>query len=221
MAVVLITGQKNEFDKRLAAVFSRAGHRVYIIGSEQIAGVTLLPLDLNEAVAALKKESILIDIYVDVSDERCSSDNFDIRSGINDETIRKLYDANVIQPMSMFETFLPLMKEDGQKRLCFLHSAQASINEASGSSAYGYAMAKAGLSNFLQITRNVLAPKGFTMRVFDPCLTGDFPEMNPEKAAQAALNYFIRKRGIERGNEQRDDEGTLVFRDAYGRQHCW
>jgi hypothetical protein len=78
-------------------------------------------------------------------------------------------------------------------------------------------MAKAGLHNFLQITRNVLAPKGYTIRAYDPM----HGKVTAEMAAEAAFNYFTRRRGNERGDALRDDEGNLVFRDAYGRQHTW
>ncbi len=85
-------------------------------------------------------------------------------------------------------------------------------------------MAKAALHNFLQITRNALAPKGYTIRVFDPCQAGNCSreqEVSASLSAQAALNYFTRRRGMERGDPNRDDEGNLVFRDAWGRQHSW
>ena len=216
MKVVLITGLKNDFDKKLAAAFAR-GFKVYAMGDIQTEGVTLLPQEMKEAAAALKKESGHIDIYIDVSDERSPSDNFTVRSGLNDQVMRELYDANVTRPMALLETFLPLLESGEGKRLCFLTSAQASINETRATDGYGYKMAKAALHNFLQITRNVLAPKGFTIRAFDPSRN----EVPAEAAAQAALNYFVRRRGIERGDERRDDEGNHVFRDAYGRQHPW
>jgi NAD(P)-dependent dehydrogenase (short-subunit alcohol dehydrogenase family) len=140
-----------------------------------------------------------------------------VRDGLNDKVMRELYDANVTRPMALLETFLPLLESGEGKRLCFLTSAQASINETCAIDGYGYKMAKAALHNFLQITRNVLAPKGFTIRAFDPSRN----EVPAKAAAQAALNYFVRRRGVERGDERRDDEGNLVFRDAYGRQHPW
>jgi len=217
MKVVLITDLKNDFYKALAVAFAQENFKVYAIGNTQIEGVTLLSSDIKEAAAALKKESGHIDIYIDVSDERSSSDNFTVRDGLNDKVIRELYDANVIRPMALLETFLPLLELGEGKRLCFLTSAQASINETRETEGYGYKMAKAALHNFLQITRNVLAPKGFTIRAFDPSQN----EIPAEAAAQAALNYFVRRRGIERGDERRDDEGNLVFRDAFGRQHAW
>jgi len=217
MKVVLITDLKNDFDKELAAAFAQKDFKVYAMGNGQIEGVTPLPPEMKEAAAALQKESGHIDIYIDVSDERSPSDDFTVRGGLNDKVMRELYDANVTRPMALLETFLPLLESGEGKRLCFLTSAQASINETRSIDGYGYKMAKAGLHNFLQITRNVLAPKGYTIRAFDPARN----EVPAEAAAQAALSYFTRGRGVERGDALRDDEGNLVFRDANGRQHPW
>jgi hypothetical protein len=67
------------------------------------------------------------------------------------------------------------------------------------------------------MTRNKLAPKGYTFRVFDPMDR----EVPPEAAAESAYNYVTRRRGTENRDPLRDDEDNLVFRDAQGRQHCW
>jgi NAD(P)-dependent dehydrogenase (short-subunit alcohol dehydrogenase family) len=217
MKVVLITALNKDFGKKLAAVFTREKFKVYTVGKEQLDKVNSLPADLKEAAAVLQKESRHIDVYIDTSDERSPLDNFNVRSGINSDVIHELYDANVIRPMAVFEAFFPLLEAGGEKRLCWLTSAEASINETRGIDEYGYKMAKAGLHNFLQITRNVLAPKGYTIRAFDPM----YGDISPELAAEAAFNYFTRRRGVERGDVQRDDEYNLVFRDAYGRQHSW
>jgi NAD(P)-dependent dehydrogenase (short-subunit alcohol dehydrogenase family) len=217
MMVVLITALTKNFDKQLAAVFVSEGHKVFAIGNEKIDGVTLLPPDLKKAAAL----SSAIDIYIDVSDERSEADNFNLRDGINDNVMRELYEANVIRPMAMLEVFMPLLEAGEGKRICYLTSAEASINETRGIDGYGYKMAKAGLHNFLQITRNVLAPKGYTIRVYDPCFSSSGQKVSAQTAAQAAFNYFTRRRGIERGDPNRDDEGNLVFRDAFGRQHTW
>ncbi|MCL2276581.1 MAG: hypothetical protein FWC21_01650 [Treponema sp.] len=232
MKSVLITGLNKEFDRKLALIFSRNGFKVFAMGSEKIEGIILLPPEHKDAAAELKKGANFIDIYIDVSDERSESDNFDVRSGINEQVMRELYDANVIKPMAMLETFFPLLEAGEYKRLCFLTSAEASINETQDKTGYGYKMAKAGLHNFLQITRNVLAPKHYTIRAFDPCLAAIGKDFNSkqkitgkksgnELSAEAAFNYFTRGRGVERGDPQRDDETNLVFRDAYGRQHPW
>lgn len=198
MKDVLINKIDNDFDKELASVFEQEGYKVY-------------------TAETIKNENTAIDIYIDTSNEQSDADTFTVRSGLNDEVIRKLYDANVIKPMSMLEKFLPLLERGAEKRLCFLSSAQACINEAVGTDGLGYRMAKAGLHNFLQITRNVLAPKGYTIRVFDPMLE----KISAAQAAGAAFNYFTRRRGIEQGDPNRDDEGNIVLRDACGRQHCW
>jgi len=217
MKVVLITGLEKIFDIKLAAAFVQGGYKVYAMGKENIEGVTLLPQDLKEAAGAIQNECGHIDIYIDVSDERSLADTFNVRSGINDKVMHELYDANVTRPMAMLEAFFPLLEVGEIKRICFLTAAEASINETRAIDGLGYKMAKAGLHNFLQITRNVLAPKGYTIRAFDPM----HREASPQAAANTALNYFTRDRGIERGDPLRDDEGNLVFRDAYGRQHPW
>jgi NAD(P)-dependent dehydrogenase (short-subunit alcohol dehydrogenase family) len=217
MQVVLITETENEFNKKLAAAFILENYKVYSMGEEQKSGVTPLPSDLKEAVNAIKREGGHIDIYIDVSDRRSPSDNFNIRGAVNDEVMRNLFETNVIRPMAMLEAFMPLLETGKAKRLCYLTAAEASINETFDTEGFGYKMAKAGLHNFLQITRNVLAPRGYTFRVYDPM----YDKVSAEFSVQAAINYFIRRRGIEGGDPQRDDEDNLVFRDAYGRQHSW
>ncbi|MCL2264544.1 MAG: hypothetical protein FWC22_00765 [Treponema sp.] len=223
MKNVLISGLKKEFDKKLAEIFAREGYKVFALGEEQVDGVVLLPFDPKEAAGTLLKDGKHIDIYIDVSDERSESDDFDVRSGLNDLVIRELYEANVIRPMAMLEVFFPLLEAGESKRICYLTSGEASLNETCGTTGYGYKTAKAGLHNFLQITRNALSVKNYTIRVFDP-LFGEFSAssvLTAELSAEAAFNYFIRGRGVERGDKLRDDENNLVFRDAYGRQHPW
>jgi len=224
MKTILITALKNDFDKNLAAFFAQKDFKVYAMGNAQFEGITVNPADIKEAAAAVQKDSGFIDIYIDVTNESSLSDNFNVRTGINEQVIHELYEANVTRPMAMLEAFLPLLEAGGGKRLCFLTSALASINETRDTDGLGYRMAKAALHNFLQITRNALAPKGYTIRAFDPCLAGlcsRGSEVSAPLSAQAAINYFTRRRGIERDDPNRDDEGNLVFRDAWGRQHSW
>jgi NAD(P)-dependent dehydrogenase (short-subunit alcohol dehydrogenase family) len=224
MKVVLITGLEKEFNKKLAGVFAKKGYKVYAISTETdneslTSDISILPSDLKKAAEKLQNENQHIDIYIDTSDERSEADNFNVISGINDQVIRDLYEANVIRPMAMLEVFFPFLENGQEKRLCYITSADASINETRGTDGYGYRMAKAGLHNFLQITRNALAQKNYTIRVYDPCYGQN--EISAEMAAEAAFNYFTRGRGVERGDPLRDDETNLVFRDAYGRQHSW
>jgi NAD(P)-dependent dehydrogenase (short-subunit alcohol dehydrogenase family) len=217
MKNVLITGSSKDFDKQLVSVFIQENYKVYVLGNGETRGAFLLSSDLNKAASEIKNDTGYIDIYIDVSDERSVNDNFNIQNSINEKVMRELYDINVTLPMAMLEVFLPLLEAGNGKRLCYLTSTEASINETKETCGYGYKMAKAGLHNFLQITRNALAPKGYSLRVFDPMMQN----VSTKQAAEAAFNYFTRGRGVERGDPYRDDENNLVFRDAYGRQHSW
>jgi NAD(P)-dependent dehydrogenase (short-subunit alcohol dehydrogenase family) len=224
MKVVLITAFNNDFEKNLALAFAREGYKVFVMGNAETEGITFIPTDIKRAAEAVQKDSGFIDIYIDVTDESGSSDNFNVRTGINEQVIHDLYEANVTRPMALLEAFMPLLEAGGGKRLCYLTSSAASVNETRAVDGLGYKMAKAALHNFLQITRNALAPKGYTIRAFDPCQAGNCPcgrEVPAQLSAQAALNYFTRRRGMERDDPNRDDEGNLVFRDAWGRQHSW
>ena len=131
--------------------------------------------------------------------------------------MRGLYEKNVLRPMASLEAYLSLLEAGEGRRLCFIASSEASVNEAKGVDGYGYKMAKAAMSNFYQMISNKLSPAGYTFRVFDP-MRG---EIAPELAAEGAYNYFTRRRGTENHNPLRDDETRLVFRDALAREHAW
>ncbi|WP_461247378.1 Rossmann-fold NAD(P)-binding domain-containing protein [Treponema sp. R6D11] len=227
MKVVLITAQNNDFDKNLASVFAREGYKTYVMGNVVSEGLLAVPTDIKEAADVIQKDSGCIDIYIDVTNEKSTSDDFNVRTGINERVIFDLYEANVKRPMALLEAFLPLLEKGNGKRLCYITSAEASINETRDVNGLGYKMAKAALHNFLQITRNALAPKGYTIRAFDPCLadfsggSGISAPLAATLSATAAFNYFTRRRGMERDDPNRDDEGNLVLRDACGRQHSW
>jgi NAD(P)-dependent dehydrogenase (short-subunit alcohol dehydrogenase family) len=197
MKNVLITKQSNEFEINLAEVFKREGFNVYITGINEPDGK--------------------VDIYIDVSDERDKADSFTIRDGLNEDVIGKVYEANVLGSMEMLEKYLPLLDAGDGKRICFLTTAEASINGTRGTNGYAYKLSKAALHMFLQMVANRLTPNGYTYRVYDP-MNGD---VGPEAAAEGAYNYFTRRRGTEHEDPLRDDENRLVFRDALGREHAW
>jgi NAD(P)-dependent dehydrogenase (short-subunit alcohol dehydrogenase family) len=197
MKNVLITKQSSIFDINLAEVFRREGYSVYIAGMDDLADK--------------------IDIYIDVSDERDSLDNFTIRDGLDENVIYKVYKANVLSSMELLEKYLPLLDEGAGKRICFLTAAQASINETRDTDGYAYKLSKAALHMFLQMVSNRLTPEGYSYRVYDPM----HGEVEPKASAEGAFNYFTRRRGTENNDPQRDDENRLVFRDALGREHAW
>lgn len=228
MQTVLLTRLNGAFDINLAEAFAREGYGVYAVrrGASNGGGacsahaplnVTALPDDFQKAAETVKYEAGKIDIYVELSDERDAADSFNVRGGIDEKIIRGLYEENVFRPMAALEAFLYLLDAGDGKRLCFITSSDASINESRSINGYGYAMGKAAMSNFYQMISNKLTPSGYTFRVYDP-LAG---EVGPESAAEGAFKYFTRRRGTENNDPLRDDENRLVFRDAYAREHAW
>jgi NAD(P)-dependent dehydrogenase (short-subunit alcohol dehydrogenase family) len=217
MKAVLITGTENNFDKKLTELFVREGYRVFALGTTSMDSVTFLPADFYEAAEEIKKQTDKIDFLLDTTDMRDPRDCFTILDGIDCEIVERAFRQNVLRPMALLEAFLPLLDEGQDKRLFYLTSADASINETRRTDGYGYVMSKAALHQFLHLTRNKLAPKGYTFRVYDP-MPGD---VTPEEAAKGAYHYITRRRGTENHDPLRDDEENLVFRDALGRQHSW
>jgi NAD(P)-dependent dehydrogenase (short-subunit alcohol dehydrogenase family) len=214
---VLITCMDTPFAEKLAAAFVREGFRVFALGDKPADNVTLLPADPYAAAAALKEQSGRLDFLADTTDVQHPDDIFTARDGINGAIIEDVYRRNVLRSMAILESFLPLLDEGEGKRLFFLTCAAASINETQRTGHFGYNMTKAALHQFLQMTRNKLAPKGYIFRVFDPL----YGKVAPQAAAESAFTYITRRRGTENNDPLRDDEENLVFRDAEGRQHCW
>jgi NAD(P)-dependent dehydrogenase (short-subunit alcohol dehydrogenase family) len=215
--IVLVSCLQNDFDKKLAAAFAREGFCVFALGDELVKDVTPLPLDPYEAAAAFRTQADKLDFLIDTTDFHHPDDTFTVRDGINGAIIEQVYRRNVLRPMAVLEAFLPLLDAGEGKRLFYLTRAEASINETRRTDHFGYNMGKAALHQFLQMTRNKLAPKGYTFRAFDP-MDG---KVAPEAAAESAYTYITRRRGTENNDPKRDDEDNLVFRDALGRQHCW
>jgi NAD(P)-dependent dehydrogenase (short-subunit alcohol dehydrogenase family) len=215
--IALITGLNNAFDEKLAAVFAREGFRVFAMGDKQIEKVALLPSGAREAAAALGEKAGKLDFLLDTTDVRHNGDTFTVRDGIDGAVVEQVYRQNTLRSMALLEAFLPLLDEGEGKRLFYLTRAEASVNETRRIDHFGYNMSKAALHQFMQMTRNKLAPKGYTFRAFDPMDR----EVSPEAAAESAYNYITRRRGTENHDPMRDDEDNLVFRDAQGRQHSW
>ncbi len=213
----LVTCLDTIFNETLAAIFAREGFQVFALGNKPIKNVTLLPTDPYEAVEAFKKKTGKLDFFLDTTDVFSSKDTFTVLDGIDAKVIEQVYRQNVLVSMALLEAFLPLLDLGEDKRLFYLTCADASINETRRIDHFAYNMSKAALHQFIQMTRNKLAKKGYTFRVFDP-MTGDIP---PETAAESAYNYITRRRGTENHDPLRDDEENLVFRDAEGRQHSW
>ncbi|MCL1845840.1 MAG: SDR family NAD(P)-dependent oxidoreductase [Defluviitaleaceae bacterium] len=147
-----------------------------------------------------------LDFLADTTDFRDESDDF-----------KKTFRANVVAPMATLEKFLPLLDAGETRRIFYVTSAEASINETRDAENYAYKMSKAALHQFLQMVRNRLAPEGYTLRIFDP-MPG---KIDAAVAAESAFLYITRRRGTENDDPLRDDEEILIMRDAEGRAHGW
>jgi NAD(P)-dependent dehydrogenase (short-subunit alcohol dehydrogenase family) len=213
----LVTCTNTLFGETLATIFARERFEVFALGIKPIETVTLLPLDPQEAVAQLKEKAGKLDFLLDTTDICSPKDTFTVRDGMDWKVIEQMYRQNVLVSMALLEAFLPLLDQGEGKRLFYLTRAEASVNETRRIDHFGYNMSKAALHQFIQMTRNKLAPKGYTFRVFDPLDR----EVSPKAAAESAYNYITRRRGTENHDPLRDDEDNLVFRDAQGRQHSW
>lgn len=195
---ILITNTETDFGKNLAAVFMREGYTVFS------------PSDFEKITK--------LDFFAETSDFREPlADSFTVASGVDGSLIEKSLRENAIKPMAMLEKFLPLIENGESKRIFYVSSADASVNETRDTFGFAYKMSKAALHQFLQILRNELAPRGFTFRVFDPISR----KTCPQAAAESAFLYITRRRGTENYDPNRDDEDNLVLRDVEGRQHAW
>ena len=230
-SVALVTNTGTDFGKSLAQIFAREGFCVFAMGNIPMEGITTLPAfcadvetgtrvmasEAIDAVSVLEKKAGKLDFLLDTADFRDPKDGFTILDGINGPVVERSFRLNVMRSMALLEAFLPLLEIGNAKRLLYLTSAEASINETCRIDNYAYCMSKAALHQFIQMSRNKLSPRGYTFRVFDT-LAG---ELAPKAAAESAFNYITRRRGTENHDPLRDDENNLVFRDAFGRQHSW
>ena len=215
--IVLITCLENDFDRMLAAAFSREAFSVFTLGDRPLKGTACLGDDPGAAAAALEAKAGKLDFLLDTADSDDPMDCFTIRDGLDDALIERVYRGNVLRSMAVLEAFLPLLDRGEGKRLFYLTGAKASINESISKGNFAYNMSKAALHQFLQMSRNKLASQGYSFRVYDPM----HGKVAPDASAEGAFRYIIRRRGTENHDPLRDDEENLVFRDALGRQHPW
>ena len=221
--IAFLTGIANDFDVELAKTLSENGYKVYSRdtgkGAEAAGFVTIINFDpdnsenIGNACQELLNNPGHIDLYIETADCRLEDDKFAVFDDVDFDLIKLTYTENVLRPIGIFENFLPLIKKGNLKRCCFITSANASINQNTDTTGYAYNMSKAGLHNFLQITKNKLVSQGFSFRAYDPSLS----RLSAEKSGKSAYYYFIRRRGIE----GRDDEPNLKIRDAFGREYSW
>jgi len=199
MKNVLITGINSDFDNCLAKKFMAEGYDVFILEDGKTLGVEKL------------------DFFIDTTDYVHENDGSSVREGVNWDAVEATFRNNPLKSMALLEAHLPLLDAGEEKRLFYLTQSRASINETESTTGYGYNMSKTALHMFIHLSRNKLAPLGYTFRVFDP-LTGI---VDAKAAAESAFTYITRRRGTDGDDGLRDDEDNLVIWDALGRKHSW
>ena len=195
---VYFTRLDSDFTKALAALLTGEGHAVFS----------------GDALDGLER----IDLFIASDDVHEPGDDFAIYEGVDPEAVMRSVEDNLVSPIKALEAALSAMDKGEMRRVCFLTSgAYASVNFSRQTRGYGYAMAKAALSQAAKICYNRLYPEGYTFRMFDP-LTGEVPA---REAAFAARECFLRSRAYDPDNPARTDEARFVLRDALGREWPW
>ena len=158
-----------------------------------------------------------VELFVATENERLSGDDFDIRGEFNYEVVMESFNLNLFAPILQLERMLPNLDKGELKRICFLSSRTASINQSDATTGFGYNMCKASMSNAMAIFKNKLYDDGYTFRLYDPMETDGDHRVTNENSAAGALTYFLTRRAKEY-TPSRDDEMRLVIRDALGRE---
>ena len=195
MSKVFISELDSAFAKALAALFEQNGFTV----------VT----DPGEAV----------EYFIDTTETHVEGDDKKLGEGLDQDVLVKSYDELVCKPLARLEKAFHQMT--GKKRICFISTKNASVNQSESQCGFGYNMAKAVMHQIMMITKNTYVKEedGYSFRLFDP-MTGEYPA---EKAAAAAYVYFTRDRYYDEDdhNTSRYDEWILMLRDALGREIPW
>ena len=163
-----------------------------------------------------------MDLFVACENEKLAGDDIAVCCGIDPDLVMESVRRNLCAPIKALESALPALDAGALKRVCFLTSGKyASVNQSTETAGYGYAMAKAALSQALKICYNKLSKEGYTFRLFDPMQDrADAPAL--PAAAFAAYEYFTRMRAYDPDNRvHRNDDSRFVLRDAMGREIPW
>lgn len=238
--VAVVTGADRGLGHALAARLLERGYVVFAgqhlpewlelgeLAQHHPDSLHIVPLDVSKLesvqAAAQRISSITacVDVLINNAGVNSPTSERTIRQPQDYDEMRRLIEINTLGPIRMVEAFLPLMDRGGMKRLCFVSSEAGSINRSARPAWYGYCMSKAALNMAVRNLFNCLRPDGYTFRVYHPGWVRSYiggaknmaAELEPEIAAQPAVDYFIST--LAGGEEDR-----LVLRDWQGREWPW
>jgi NAD(P)-dependent dehydrogenase (short-subunit alcohol dehydrogenase family) len=144
-----------------------------------------------------------------------------IRDGLDYQGLLDVINVNAAGPLRVVQALLPLMQEDGRRRICFVSSEAGSITKSWRDNHYGYCMSKSALNMATSILFKDLRRDGFTLRVYHPGYIRSYmlgekntdATLEPKEAAALALQYFT--------GDDSYDEDRLVMGDFEGKEWPW
>ena len=237
---VLVTGADRGFGLRVAQEFLRGGYTVFagkfldgfeLIDREAEANpgrfITVrLDVESRDSILAMRDE---VARHTDRIDVFVSNAAFmgggpggmpppDLKESLIDVSLaEKSVRVNALGALLCTEALLPLM-QTGMKRLCYVSSEVASINQMMRDNGFRYPMSKTALNMAVRMLHNSLHGEGFTFRLYHPGpmrrmasdggLSGEAdPKTDPSYSAGLAFPFFT---------GDRPDEDRLVMVDFLG-----
>lgn len=163
----------------------------------------LIPLDVSDtesirqAYRLVAEQTDRVDMLI--NNAGISGSVGDITCVENLERGLQIFKTNCLGPLSMVNTFLPLMmKENAGKRLCFVSSEAGSISVCHRQEGFIYPMSKTALNMVVKLLFADLRDKGFTFRLYNPGWMRSYMsgkksvvgKVEPEESSAVAVDYF-------------------------------
>ena len=110
--------------------------------------------------------------------------------------------VNGFGPLRVIQQFLPLMKEDGLKRLTTISSESGSIGACWRDREFGYGMSKAAINRSIILLHHYLAPRGFQLLALNPGwmrtdMGGPDAARDPRDAAKDVFDLAMQDRNAD------------------------
>ncbi|MDF2538319.1 MAG: family NAD(P)-dependent oxidoreductase [Herbinix sp.] len=125
------------------------------------------------------------------------------------------YEQIINKELLVIHHMLPLLDAGSMKRICYVNTADASINRCYDTKRHLSHIIGAARNMQATILMNRLQPEGYTFRIY-ACR-----EEKRELAGCYAAEYFIEDRSLEPDNLKHSDECRLIMRDEEGREIPW
>jgi NAD(P)-dependent dehydrogenase (short-subunit alcohol dehydrogenase family) len=230
----LVTGADRGIGSALCAGLLTRGWRVFAgqnlpdwpelpaLAAHYPGQLSIVPLDVSSlaavqaAYATVATATDRVDLLINNAGILGGGAMQQLRTGLNYETVKQVYDVNALGPLRMTEVFLPLT-DRGRRRLVFVSSNLSSIAMSSGEGEVSYHMSKTALNMAVKIMFNDLRSQGYTFRLYHPGWVRTYlrgkknmaATFEPAEAAAEALTFFL---------QDREDEDRLVLIDYKGEE---